>query len=126
MTGVVSAFATVRQRLYALGALDMGDLVPMMPPTTWSALERLLEVARADTHQAGYAANFLLAWWNAGGLGGFDLTDAWGLDDSLREDLVTLFGFIARNKVYPSAYSFRTEFEDPVRRWRPEVLSNDP
>jgi hypothetical protein len=41
----------------------------------------------------------------------------------LREDLVTLFGFIARNKVYPSAFSFRSEFEDLVRQWRPEVLS---
>ena len=81
----------------------MGELVPMMPTATWAALERLLEVARADTHQARYAANFLLAWWNAGDLGGFDLTDAWGLDDSLR-----------------------SEVEDLVRRWRPEVLSEQP
>lgn len=80
-----------------------------MPPATWAALERLLALARADTHQARYAANFLLAWWNAGDLGGFDLTDAWGLDEALREDLVTLFGFIARNKTYPSTYSFRSE-----------------
>jgi hypothetical protein len=104
----------------------MGELTPMMPPATWAALERLLEVARADTHQARYAANFLLAWWNAGELGGFDLTDAWGLDEALREDLVTLFGFIARNKIYPSAYSFRSEFEDLVRLWRPEALSREP
>jgi hypothetical protein len=96
----------------------------MMPPTTWAALERLLEVARADTHQARYAANFLLAWWNAGELGGFDLTDTWGLDDALREDLVMLFAFIARHKVYPSAYSFRSEFEALVRQWRPEVLAD--
>jgi hypothetical protein len=27
----------------------MGGLTPMMPPPTWAALERLLEVARADT-----------------------------------------------------------------------------
>ncbi len=104
----------------------MGELTPMMPPATWAALERLMEVARADTHQARYAANFLLAWWNAGELGGFDLTDAWGLDEALREDLATLFGFIARNKVYPSAYSFRSEFEDLVRLWRPEALSREP
>ncbi len=77
----------------------MGELTPMMPPPTWIALERLLEVARADTQQTRYAANFLLTWWNAGDLGGFALTDAWGLDDALREDLVTLFGFIARNKI---------------------------
>lgn len=78
-------------------------------------------------HASGsrYAANFLLAWWNAGDLGGFDLTEAWGLDEALREDLVTLFGFIARNKAYPSAFSFRSKFEDLVRQWRPEVLSNE-
>jgi ABC-type glycerol-3-phosphate transport system substrate-binding protein len=103
----------------------MGEVTPMMPPATWTALERLLEVARADTHQARYVANFLLAWWNAGDLGGFDLTETWGLDDNLREDLVTLFGFIARNKTYPSAYSFRSEFEDLVRQWRPQVLSRE-
>ena len=101
----------------------MGDVLPMMAAETFAALERLLEVARADTHQARYAANFLLAWWNAGELGGFDLTEAWGLDEALREDLVTLFGFIARTKVYPSAFSFRIEFEELVRLWRPEVLS---
>jgi len=101
----------------------MGDVTPLMPAAVRAALERLLEVAQADTHQARYAANFLLAWWNAGELGGFDLTDAWGLDDALREDLVTLFGFIARNKVYPSAYSFRPQFEDLVRLWRAEVLA---
>jgi len=101
-----------------------GEVTPMMPPETWAALERLLGVARADTHQARYAADFLLAWWNAGDLGGFDLTEAWGLDDTLREDLVTLFGFIARNKIYPSSYSFRSEFEDLVRQWRPEIVSD--
>ena len=30
----------------------MGEVTPMMPPETWATLERLLEVARADTHQA--------------------------------------------------------------------------
>lgn len=94
----------------------------MMPPATWAALERLLEVARADTHQARYVANFLLAWRNAKELDGFDLTDLWGLDTALREDLVVLLGFIAMNQVYPSAYGFRSEFEDLVRQWRADRL----
>lgn len=34
----------------------MSNVTPMMPSAVWAALERLLEVARADTHQAGYAA----------------------------------------------------------------------
>jgi hypothetical protein len=103
----------------------MGEVTPMMPPPTWAALERLLEVARADTHQARYVANFLLAWWNAKELGGFDLTDLWGLDTALREDLIVLFGFIALHQVYPSAYSFRSEFEDLVRLWRADRLADD-
>ncbi len=97
----------------------------MMPPATWAALERLLDVARSDTHQARYVANFLLALWNAGDLGGFDLTDTWGLDAALRDDVVTLFGFIARNRNYPSDYSFRSEFEDLVRQWRAHLLAKD-
>jgi hypothetical protein len=38
---------------------------------------------------------------------------------------VMLFGFVARNKVYPSAFSFRSEFEDLVRQWRPKVLADE-
>jgi len=41
----------------------MGDVTPMMPPETWAALERLLGVARADTHQARYAA---ISSWRGG------------------------------------------------------------
>jgi hypothetical protein len=81
---------------------------------------------RSRRHPPGWLRrNFLLAWWNAGDLGGFDLTEAWGLDEALREDLVTLFGFIARNKVYPSAFSFRFEFDVLARQWRPQVLSDE-
>ncbi|WP_376866206.1 DUF7673 family protein [Brevundimonas staleyi] len=93
-----------------------------MDPTTWAALERLLEIARGDTGQCRYVANFLLAWWNAGTLGGFDLTEAWGVDDAIGEDMITVFSFVVRNNEYPSAYTFQTEFEDLVRLWRPEVV----
>jgi hypothetical protein len=43
----------------------------------------------------------------------------------LRDDVVTLFGFIARNRNYPSDYSFRSEFEDLVRQWRAHLLAKD-
>lgn len=98
---------------------------PMMEPATWAALERLLADARGDTHQARYVANFLLAWWNAPELGGFDLTDCWGLDGRIRDDIITVFGFIARHNEYPSAYSFRSEFEELVKQWRSAILSNE-
>lgn len=101
----------------------MSEVVPMMDRSTWSALERLLAVARGDTHQSRYVANFLLAWWNAGDLGGFNLTDTWGVDERISDDMVTVFAFIARHNEYPSAYSFRSEFEELVRLWRPEVVA---
>ena len=46
-----------------------------------SALERLMAIAQRDTGQSARVANFLLAWWNAAECGGFDLTDAWSLDE---------------------------------------------
>jgi len=101
----------------------MSPPIPLIDPPTWAALERLLEIARGDTHQSRYVANFLLAWWNAGDLGGFDLTETWAVDGAIRDDMVTLFGFIARTREYPSAYSFRSEFEELVRLWRGNVLS---
>jgi len=44
------------------------------------------------------------------------------VDAAIREDIITVFGFIARHNEYPSAYSFRPESEELVRLWRPQVL----
>jgi hypothetical protein len=35
-------------------------------------------------------------------------TEIWGVDGVIQDDMVTLFGFIARHNVYPSSYSFGT------------------
>ena len=43
------------------------------------SLERLIGIAQSDTGQARRVADFLLAWWNAGSCGGFDLTNLWVL-----------------------------------------------
>ncbi len=90
-------------------------------PATRAAIERLIEVARHDTHQARHCANFLLAWWNAEELGGFDLTELWALDGELRDAMVLVFAFIAHHHVYPSEYAFRSEIEELIRLWRPRV-----
>lgn len=47
------------------------------------ALEKLLNVAHEDSGQGRRVANFILAWWNAGVHGGFDLTDLADLDPHL-------------------------------------------
>lgn len=48
-----------------------------------AALERLIGHAKRDSGQSRRVADFLLAWWNAGSCGGFDLTTAWGCDDEI-------------------------------------------
>ena len=86
-----------------------------------AALEHLIAIAQSDTGQARRVADFLLAWWNAGECGGFDLTNLWGVDASIAEDMVIAFGYIARANAYPDALGFNAEFQSIVRGWRPEL-----
>jgi hypothetical protein len=53
-----------------------------MDEITRTALDRLLTLADSDTGQSRRAANFILAWWNAETLGGFDLADLFAVDAS--------------------------------------------
>ncbi|KAF3458047.1 hypothetical protein GO287_05006 [Ralstonia solanacearum] len=93
-----------------------------MNPNEKAALERLIEIARRDTGQSRRVADFLLAWWNAGQCGGFDLTTAWGVDDAIAADMVTVFGFIVRVNKYPDTLGYESEFNAIVREWRPELV----
>ena len=86
-----------------------------------AALERLIAIAQSETGQARRVADFLLAWWNAGECGGFDLTNLWAVDASIAEDMVIVFGYVARANVYPDALGFNAEFQSIVRGWRPEL-----
>ena len=86
-----------------------------------AALERLIAIAQSDTGQARRVADFLLAWWNAGECGGFDLTNLWGVDASIAEDMVIVFGYVARANAYPDALGFNVQFQSIVRGWRPEL-----
>jgi hypothetical protein len=88
-----------------------------------AALERLLAIAQSDTGQARRVADFLLAWWNAGECGGFDLTNPWGVDASIAEDMVIVFGYVARANAYPDALGFNVQFQSIVRGWRPELAN---
>jgi hypothetical protein len=86
-----------------------------------AALQRLISIAQSDTGQARRVADFLLAWWNAGSCGGFDLTNLWGLDRSIADDMVIVFGYLARANAYPDTLGFNAEFQSIVRGWRPEI-----
>lgn len=84
------------------------------------AVDRLLDLAEGDTGGSRAAANFLLAWWNAGDLGGFDPTDLWRLDDRTAGDLLIALGYLRRHQDYPTALGVdRARLEGLIRRWRP-------
>ena len=86
-----------------------------------AALGRLLRVAQSNTGQSRKCADFLLAWWNAGSCGSFDLTALWALDDAITADMATVFAFIARVSKYPDSLGYEADFKAIVRAWRPEL-----
>ncbi|MEF2072546.1 DUF7673 family protein [Consotaella aegiceratis] len=89
-----------------------------------AAFERLLKIARSDTGQSRKVANFILAWWNADSLGGFDLAELFGVDEEIAADMATVFVCLSRNAMafYPTAY--RAEIEAIIEAWRPEVWAH--
>ena len=87
-----------------------------------AALERLIAVAQRDTGQSRIVANFLLAWWNAGECGGFDLTDVWAVDTEIAVDMLRVFALLARCRKYPDAMGYGKQFEAIVRAWRREAV----
>lgn len=86
-----------------------------------AALERLIEIARGDTGQSRRVADFLLAWWNAGSCGAFELTSLWALDAAIAKDLVLVFEYICVTAEYPDALDYKEEFAQILRSWRPEL-----
>lgn len=93
-----------------------------MDTETTAAIERLLKIAEHDTGQSGRVAGFLLAWWNAETCGGFDITNAWGCDDVIVQDMVRVFTYAATHRNYPDALGFGPQFEQIVRLWRPKLV----
>ena len=87
--------------------------------TSTAALERLIQVAQGNTGQSRIVANFLLAWWNAGECGGFDLTDVWGVDPLIAVDMLRVFALLAGCHQYPDTMGYGKHLEAIVRVWRP-------
>jgi hypothetical protein len=84
-------------------------------------VRRLLTITRSDTGQASRVADFLLAWWNAGDCGGFDLTELWSLDPIIRDDVLLVVEFIALHSNYPDHFGLADDFATLVARWRPKL-----
>lgn len=86
-----------------------------------AALERLVAHAQRDSGQSRIVADFMLAWWNSGSCGAFDLTSLWSLDSAIVADMVIVFGLIGRVHRYPDSLGYEAEFRAIVRAWRPEL-----
>lgn len=97
--------------------------MPQLNDEVRAALERLIAHAQRSSGQSRRVADFLLAWWNAGGCGAFDLTTCWGLDDEIVRDVVRVFAWVAQHNVYPDALGYGSQFEAIVREWRPELVA---
>jgi len=93
-----------------------------MSPAEKQALENLLKIAQGDTGQSRRVADFLLAWWNAGQCGSYDLTTAWGLDDNIMEEVCVVFRLASRANSYPDTLGYGQQFEAVVHAWRPELV----
>jgi hypothetical protein len=76
-----------------------------------AALERLVDIGQGDTGQSRIVANFLLAWWNAGECGGFDLTDVWAVDTAIAVDMLRMFALVVGGQQYPDAMGYGRQFE---------------
>ncbi len=86
-----------------------------------AAFERLLKIAKSDAGQSRRVASFILSWWNASSLGGFDLADLFAVDQSIAADMGTIFVCLGRQSepFYPEDYE--TEIEAVIEAWRPEI-----
>ncbi|GGB04209.1 hypothetical protein GCM10011491_35410 [Brucella endophytica] len=92
-----------------------------MDHATRAAFERLLKIALSDMGQSGRVAAFVLAWWNADTLGGFNIADLSRVDSSIAADMIHVLSWLAAQTgiEYPTAY--RSEIEEIIRKWRPEI-----
>lgn len=92
----------------------------MTQQSVTEALDRLFDLAASDTGQARRAANFLLAWWNAGENGGFDLADLFGVDHAVAADMATVFAYLGSHAgaIYPDQLGYKDQIVALVERWR--------
>lgn len=93
-----------------------------MLPAEKQALENLLRIAQGDTGQSRRVADFLLAWWNAGQCGSYDLTTGWAVDEAIAEDMCVVFRLVTRANSYPDTLGYGPQFESIVREWRPDLV----
>ena len=86
-----------------------------------AALERLIAIAKAIPGRHGESPTFC---WHGGTRASAEdstLRTCGALMRSIAEDMVIVFGYVARANAYPDALGFNAEFQSIVRGWRPEL-----
>jgi len=105
----------------AAAAQPPGNTEPDRIESQRQALSRLIALAQGDSDQSRRVADFLLAWWNAGACGSFDLTNLWAVDPGVAADMVMVLAYIAGTRQYPDALGYGEDFLEIVKAWRPEL-----
>lgn len=83
-----------------------------------AVLERLIQIAQEPTSgQSRRVAEFLLAWWDAPTFGGFNFSEAWGLDHQTTLDMAVVFSMITRIRVYPDQLGYAPAFKKILAIW---------
>ena len=73
---------------------------------------RLIEIAKRDSGQSRWVADFLLAWWNADACRAFALTNLWVVDDAIAVHILAVCVLIARVRRYPDSLSSEDDFKE--------------
>ena len=111
-----------QQQSFSARALPM----PLVDVAELAPTRRLLQVAASDTGQSRRVADFLLAWWNAGSCGGFDLTELWTVDDAIAADMLATVASTAARRGYLNAFGLGPGFKWLLVQWRPRLNRPSP
>lgn len=84
--------------------------------TTRRSLDHLLGMAKGNTPQAERAGRFLLAWYDADGCGGFDLTDLWEMDNATLRACTVVFLWVASHRATPADVGFTADLNAVLNR----------
>lgn len=86
------------------------------------AVARLFSHPEDDLEQGPRVRSFILAWWSSVHCGvGFDMRDAYDMEETLRADIVSVFSMVLRTGECPQMFGLA--MEPFVRRWRPAVAA---
>lgn len=103
------------------------NVAPMIHPEVRQAVARLFDLAHSDTGQARRVADFLMAWWNATDLGGFDIADLFSLDRAVATDMATVFAFLGSHPggIYADAFDLEDSMKALIALWRPDMITEE-